>query len=280
MGGLPSDWVDEIKSGERFDLDLTVKPLLLTVTKLATIFAMSANLTERNIAVEQDESGFLVWVRTSDRLSKGSPYSFNRIFEDKGWHSIHVTLMSGLLEIFIDGKRRLLLRQPSSNTSSWSSSYLVTLGNEQSGDRAWLGALKKAMVAVNGKTMDFLSRNAMTLPERLEVKVGRVQTSWIPFSEPITVPTLLDWTVNLLGFIPLGIVPLLFARKHIVLIAIVLSAFVSVSIEFGQMFIAVRTSQTDDILFNVGGGFIGGLIGLWFLRRQSVPSDAAVGRAE
>lgn len=278
MGELPSGWVDEVKNGKRFDLEITVKPLVSTVTKSATIFTLSANLTERNIAVEQDESGFLVWVRTSDRPSKGDPYSFGGIFKDKGWHNIHVMLMPDLMEIYIDGSRRLSLKKPSLNASSWSSSYQVTLGNEQSGNRAWLGAMKTVVVTVNGEPMDLLDDNTMTIPRQLTEKIGSVHANWIPFSEQITAPTLLDRAVNLLGFIPLGVAPLLFVRKRVVVIAIVLSAFVSISIEFGQLYLAARTSQTDDILFNIGGGFIGGLIGFWLLRHKPLLIDSVIGR--
>jgi|GEM_PF-5972977 len=263
VGDSPSNWVDKVKNGKRFDLELTVKPLESTVTKVRTIFTMSASLTERNVAVEQDESGFLVWVRTPGGSSKGYPYFFNKIFEDKGWHNIRVTLFPGLLEIYIDGSRRLSLKRGSLNASNWSSFHHVAFGNEQSGDMAWLGAIKKAQVTVGDDSRNYLAGNAITIPEQLEVKVGSVRADWIPFSGAVTAPTLLDWAVNLVGFIPLGVASLLFFRRNIVMVAAVLSAVVSISIELGQLYIAVRTSQIDDILFNVGGGIAGGLIGLW-----------------
>ncbi|MBI1195487.1 MAG: hypothetical protein GC138_06555 [Gammaproteobacteria bacterium] len=257
---LPSNWIDRVKSGQRFALDLTVNPIAPRVTESTTIFTVSAALTERNIAVEQDESGVLVWVRTSDNSSKGHPYFFGKVFEDKAWHHIHVMLSPGLLEIYIDGNRRLSERT-SVSASDWSSFYRVALGNEQSGGRAWLGAMKKATVTVGEDAMDCLAGNTLSIPEQLTVKVGSVQSDWIPFSGAVTASSLLDWAINFFGFIPLGMTASLLVRRRNILVAVAVSAVASVGIEFGQLYIAVRTSQMDDILFNVGGGFIGGVIG-------------------
>ena len=71
-----------------------------------------------------------------------------------------------------------------------------------------------------------------------------------------------DWAVNLVGFMPFGLLLALAWRQSLpLLLATVLSALLSVSIEFGQLFLEGRISSVIDLVLNTVSGGLGAWAG-------------------
>jgi glycopeptide antibiotics resistance protein len=91
--------------------------------------------------------------------------------------------------------------------------------------------------------------------------------------------------VNLLGFIPFGMILAMMLRQPRSLLAFAaMCGVMSLSIETGQVFLASRTPSVDDLLLNTLGGALGAWLGLGVRGRISrlshppcIPSDRGRG---
>jgi len=95
--------------------------------------------------------------------------------------------------------------------------------------------------------------------------------NWIPFH---LFPFLLDDIIgNILLFVPFGCLFILSRpptqKKYVLLSAVVWSGLLSFGVEFLQVFIHTRFPSMTDVLSNVVGGGIGGLLGLYWMRSRT-----------
>jgi VanZ family protein len=145
----------------------------------------------------------------------------------------------------------------------------VALGNELTNDRPWLGEIQQAVVSAgDGIDMDY------TRPGVLELLPAHFwytphPFTLIPFAESDMSPRLrlVDAALNLIGYIPLGL--LLggigggrFSRRRTVSLILVACA-VSAGLETMQFGIATRHPSTTDVLLNTLGGSIGIRLAWW-----------------
>jgi len=89
-----------------------------------------------------------------------------------------------------------------------------------------------------------------------------------------------DVVVNLVGFVPFGLVfALLFRRgllrieRHYVALAVILGFTLSLAIEIGQAWIPSRSSSLLDLVMNTAGTGIGALVHGFFCREKSLVLD-------
>jgi glycopeptide antibiotics resistance protein len=92
-------------------------------------------------------------------------------------------------------------------------------------------------------------------------------------SNPFEGINLSDWIINLVGFIPLGLLLTALGRRASV--ACIWCAILSLSIEIGQLFTMTRNSSGSDLFSNTLGGAIGAWSGNW-LRSKSVEIRRAI----
>ena len=113
----------------------------------------------------------------------------------------------------------------------------------------------------SGRGMHLLLSEFFTPPERIVLSSVRsdFRLKWTYFQ---------DVLLNILGFIPLGAaVCVLFQRsarlrgRRGVLLTIVFGAFCSLAVELLQVYLPTRHSQLTDVIMNVVGAAIGGVIG-------------------
>jgi glycopeptide antibiotics resistance protein len=83
-----------------------------------------------------------------------------------------------------------------------------------------------------------------------------------------------DWIINLIGFVPLGL--LLTALGQRASVACIWCAVLSLSIEAGQFFTMTRDSSGSDLFLNTLGGAIGAWSGHWVgVRSKPVETRSA-----
>ena len=107
-------------------------------------------------------------------------------------------------------------------------------------------------------------------------EIARVLKPLMKADEPLQHPSFryLLWNAggNIAAFFPLGLAvaglfhprgPGLALRR-----AVLTGFFVSLAIETVQLVVPGRITDVDDLLFNTLGALLGGLLGLWILRRR------------
>ena len=94
--------------------------------------------------------------------------------------------------------------------------------------------------------------------------------NWIPFHRFPFLPA--DIIGNILLFVPLGGFFILSRsqpqKKYVLLSAVMWSGLLSFGVEFLQVFIHTRFPTMTDVMFNVVGGGIGGLLALYWMRTR------------
>jgi hypothetical protein len=259
-------WLQETISTSCFEVSLKIRTADQDQYGPARIFTVSSDRFRRNLTVGQWRTNLSVSIRTPYTNLNGIPsYSVKNIFADSDWHQINVRVTRGITVIRVDGYTRIIAAMPDRLLNNWDPDYRIALGNELSGDRPWLGEIRKAVVRIGDTSFDYLAAGALRFPQRLTVKSSHVKL--VPFVEhqykwaPVR-----DWAINLSGFVPFGwLVVMLRWPRSGVFLAIVLSAGVSITIEAGQLLIfAGRNPSTEDIIMNT----LGAVLGAWLAKRS------------
>lgn len=263
-------WLPRAIQTSIFELSLDVRTADQTQQGLARIFTLSLNRARINLVVGQWASNLNVRIRNPHTRFKGATtYILEQVFDDNDWHQIEVIITSDVLKIRVDGKVSASIPMPDQPLERWDADYRLALGNALSGDRPWLGDIRKAVVRIDDKSFDYLAPGALRYPDKLSIKSSQV-VKLVPFVDTgISQSVLLDWTINLLGFIPFGWLVVM-ARKPRAgfVLAIVFSAGISLTIETGQLlFFANRVSSIEDFMLNI----LGAASGAWFAIRHSSP---------
>ncbi len=178
------------------------------------------------------------------------------MFSVQGWHIIDIDIVGHSLNVEVDGKNMLTTSKPCRLLKSWDTDYRLALGNEFTGNRSWLGDIRRAVVTVDGERYDYLAVSELLhIPQVFDVESKRV-FRFVPFvSNAHNGAGAKDQIINLLGFVPFGWLVWMFRRQLSgVYFAAICSALLSFMIEAGQFFIPVRIPSTEDFILNVLGG--------------------------
>jgi hypothetical protein len=261
-------WLANAISTSRFEVSLEVRSADQAQYGPARIFTVSSDRSHRNLSVGQWGPNLSVQIRTPYTSVDGlPPYLVKNVFSDPGWHQIQVRIRPGNIEIRVDGDTAISAAMPDRPLANWDPGFRIALGNELSGDNPWLGTIRKASARAGASPIDYLSPGALRFPERFTLKNYH---AWkiVPFVDiQDTSAAVQDWAINLLGFVPFGWVVVMLRRPRSgVLLAIILSAGISSTIEAGQLLVfAERFPSTQDLIMNT----LGGALGAWFATRST-----------
>jgi hypothetical protein len=180
-------------------------------------------------------------------------YRLANVFADNTWRHIRVDIVPHRLSVAIDGYPRFAATLPERPLAGWDRSYRAAFGNELTNDRPWTGEIRRASVRTGALDVDYLAANELAAPRLLWVARP---PNFVPFRH-------LEWVdaaVNFLGFIPLGFLLALRARRNGARSAAPIIAFaacVSLGLETLQLFLPDRFCSINDLLLNTAGGAIG-----------------------
>lgn len=264
------EWLVKVKETSLLRVTLEVKSDLKRQLGPARIFTNSLDPTLRNLTIGQHGSDLSVRLRNTATNLNGMPgYVVPGIFSTSGWHEVQLTIEPKSLKIRVDREDVLSVDLPENPLANWSHLYQVGLGNELLGDRAWLGAVRTAIVETVDERIDYLAPDALYIPQIITIpdayrKLPRFQLFPSSLRQSPTNAGSRDLFLNLFGFIPLGfIIAKISNRKQSLVITTILCAAISFTIEFGQVLLPSRISSISDFVLNT----LGGAIGAWFARR-------------
>lgn len=264
-------WLETAISTSSLNIALDVRPANTQQTGPARLITISKDTRFRNLTVGQDGADMIVRFRTPDTDLNGKPpYRIESVFAEPGWRRIIINVVPERLIIQVDDNIALSARLPKRALSAWSPAYQLALGNEITCDRPWLGDIRQTNITVGGRNIDYTLDNALYAPQHLStLKAHYVLMPLI--GKSISSGYLSDFFINLLGFIPLGILLMFASEQRLSVLSVTaLSAALSLSIEFGQLFLPGRVTETEDLILNT----LGGMLGAWLYKINARRHDA------
>lgn len=260
--GQPPGWSATAKRGQRFEVDLSARPGASIQTGPARILTLSRDPWHRNFTIGQEGTDLILRFRTSSRSPNAMPQvRVPGVFAAERWVDIQVAVEPGLMTLVIDGVSVLQTPLPERPLDSWDPTYELALGNELTGDRPWLGEVRRAVIAAGTERVDYAAPGALRLPPR--IWSFHVRPRMAPFSDP----RLIDVLVNLLGFIPFGALVWFWARRSTALVRLSLGLLsglaASLFLESLQFCFPPRVPSIDDVILNAAGGMLGFVSAHW-----------------
>ena len=265
----PPAWVDSVARGAPFEIRLRVTPALTEQTGPARIFTVSKNTRFRNLTLGQAGTALVLRLRTDETDRNGQPpLVLHDAFRAGATTEIGVLAGPGLVRLEAGRAHvtRVVSMRPFQN---WDLQHRVSLGNEFTGNRAWLGTIHKLTVQVGSETYDYLKPRALRVPR------WRIDFHNDPLQDPFVDIEPGDGLRNFVGFIPLGLLlgALLKSRPRTAVVVALGSAFVvSGTLETGQFFLPGRSPSINDLILNTAGSLTGSMFVTamsWRGRRRS-----------
>ena len=261
-------WLTDAIKANKLEIELTVDAASARQGGPARILTLSRDINCRNLTIGQEGRDLVIRLRTPNTDDNGMPpITISDVFGQSGWVTIRMDIGSERLTIWIDDVLTLDQPLPPAPLKRWDASYQLVLGNELTGDRAWLGKIARAVVAVGSTSIDYAAPGALEVPQpywffhRRFNFVPLVQTSWG------------DCLNNVLLFLPMGIILGLAAwrdrRWHSAKLLLLISSLSTV-IEALQLCVPGRYPSLNDILFNTMGGILGLALARWLARQPAL----------
>lgn len=251
-------WLEQVKQSDTLQVHLIARPSQLQEGP-ARLFSIARDRFVRNLEIGQAMDALSVRVRTTVTDDSGTPpIVIPHVFSAGQRCDLRLTLEPGRLQVFADGRVVASQVLPAHALRSWSREYSLNLGNDPTGNGAWLGEIEKAEVTVAGQSIDYADPQRTVLPRRLRSYYNAPRLlPGVPF-EPR------DFLVNLFGFVPFGAL-LAWSRpgrrRRCEVPAIVL---LSLAIEVSQYWSPYRYPSINDLMLNT----LGGVLGLWWFDRR------------
>lgn len=265
------EWLKAAISQSSLNIDLVVRPANAQQAGPARILTISKDTRLRNLTVGQVGADLVVRLRSPVTDLNGMPaYRIEDIFAEPGWRRIIIAISPKRLFIRVDSNIVLSARLHERALSGWSPDYRLALGNEFTSDRPWLGDIRRANITVGARTIDYTLKNELYAPQHLSIQ--KAHYILIPLiGANISPGYLSDFFINLLGFIPLGILLMATSEQRLSILAVTaLSAALSLSIELGQLFLSGRVTESEDLILNT----LGGMLGAWLYKMNVRRRDA------
>ena len=268
-------WLEHALGSSHLELSLRVRSLVPEQSGPARILTFSGNPRESNLTIGQEGADLVLRLRTpwTDAVGTLGEEPVARVpglFRTPDWVDLQVLIEPGRVRLSAGDDAVLERSLPRFPFANWDPSLRLALGNEVTGNRPWLGEIRRAEVSSSGLRIDHAD------PGRLEFPRGFVSIAGDPKLVPLRHLDGPDAARNLLMYIPLGFLLgfLLGAgsgrrRWRVALGALLGTAGVSLSMELLQVLVPRRVPSVDDLIFNTLSGGLGALLAIWIGRRRS-----------
>lgn len=137
-----SKLIDSVKRSGEVTIEAWLKPANDSQAGPARIVSLSSDTSNRNVTLGQEKDAFDVRLRSSqtDRNGLPSMASPRKSLRTRLTHVVYTRDRKGTATLYLDGKP-VANKQVGGNFSNWDGNYRLTLANEFTGDRPWLGEL-------------------------------------------------------------------------------------------------------------------------------------------
>lgn len=262
-------WLEAAIEAGRMELTFELRPARID-QKGATIFTIGNDSEKRNFTLRQHERTLVIqYVRDNQERPIKSLY-VGKVFKRADWYTIRVVLEKDAMTVNVDGEPTWSRELSEDTFTAWSSDYRVALGNAPEFGRPWQGQIRKALVTAGQQQLDYASPQHVETPATYQRTYERSLDKFLMPTPLSLAPALIrDWVINLLGFIPLGLLTaLLWRDKRPVTAAFFVCVLTTLSIEVTQVFLPWRVPALHDVILNVAGGLMGAWLAVFAMRAR------------
>jgi VanZ family protein len=254
------EWLSKAIQLSSLDIVLEIRSLNSNQSGPARILSISEDPYRRNLTIAQEGTNLVLRLRTPKTSLNGMPsYQIDDVFARPEWQRIEVLIRPGEIQVQVNGRRRVFDKVPAHALLVWANDYSLALGNEMTFDRPWLGEVRRAEIKIGDEVVDYARADLLSVTAQYSVPRSTCLVQVIPFScSQLDQYRLLDWLLNLIGFVPFGLlIAGLFRGKGTIRYATLASFALSLSMEVGQIYLPGRFPSSEDLLLNTIGGALG-----------------------
>lgn len=192
--------IDGCRASNELTIEAWLKPDNTKQSGPARIVSISKDTSNRNITLGQDGDKFDVRLRTTKTSGNGLPsVSTNPgVVQTERTHVVYTRSRDGRAVIYVNGKE-VKSQTIDGNLSNWDMSYRLSIANEVSGDRPWLGELSLVAIYSRALKSDEVRSNFDAGPQgevSPEVLAQREHAAKAAFFETKVAPLLADRCVE------------------------------------------------------------------------------------
>lgn len=149
-----------VKQSGALTIEAWAKPYDERQAGPARIISMSADPGQRNFTLGQDAGKYDVRLRTTSTDANGTPSiaTSGESLKSVLTHVVYTRAPSGAALIYLNGRQQIS-QQVAGDLSGWSDAFHLSLANELTGDRPWLGELHLAAIYGRALSADEVARN-------------------------------------------------------------------------------------------------------------------------
>jgi hypothetical protein len=260
-GNRPGPSIDAAIRGNRLRILVQARPFVRNQVGPARILSLSWDPYLRNLTLGQDGDSLVLRLRTPATDENGMPeLRIPNTLSPERWTEARISIEPGRLVVDLGAGRRVERPLPAEPLSVWDRRYPVLLGNERTGERPWLGEIRRALVETPAGAVDYADPAAHARPRILWHLHNGHRLNPLDGVSPV------DGVLNVLGFVPLGLALGFGRRAWRWGAAVGAAAALSAVVELAQFLVPGRVPQTSDVFLNT----LGAACGLLLARRLTV----------
>ncbi len=252
------EWLEKAQDISRLSVVVSVRTDAPRQTGPARILTISGGNHVRNLTLGQQGADLVLRIRRPGSTENGTPeLRVADVFRTRDWREIEVRLDDTRLTLGIDGAPRVTGFLPRFPLRDWDDSFPLAMGNELPAGgppygRAWVGEIRKALVEVDGRVIDYMDPAAITLPQ-----------DWWDIGPPDDLIDLrgsspFDIAINIVLLMPFGALLMsLYGFRLSIFTIMALGGLLSLSIEVLQISIPSRHPSLIDLILNTTGAGLG-----------------------
>lgn len=134
--------IDSVKRSGEITIEAWIKPANVSQAGPARIVSLSSDTSQRNVTLGQDKNMVDIRLRSTktDRNGLPSTASPGKSLQTKLTHVVFTRDRKGTATVYLDG-RKVSNRNVAGDFGNWDAKHRLTLANEATGDRPWIGEL-------------------------------------------------------------------------------------------------------------------------------------------
>ena len=251
--GTPA-WLNDVRTSGMIQIQLVASPQSLRQD--ASIMMLASDYWDTDIAIGQDHSDLVVWLRRPGSNANGDPpFVIRGVLQPQRWTSVDLRLLRGDLRINVGARTRLTRHLPADSLQAWGQGQ-IALGDEVHGGGPWQGQVRLAQVRTPGHAVDYVRPGALSIPASYLYLPDHIESF-----PPKDLKSWLTVFLHMLTFIPVGFLIVLARRRPVRPVpAALLAAALALALAAGKFLFYGRHAAMADIVAESAGGLLGAVL--------------------
>ena len=251
--GTPA-WLNDVRTSGMIQIQLVASPQSLRQD--ASIMMLASDYWDTDIAIGQDHSDLVVWLRRPGSNANGDPpFVIRGVLQPQRWTSVDLRLLRGDLRINVGARTRLTEHLPADSLQTWGQGQ-IALGDEVHEGGPWQGQVRLAQVRTPGHAVDYVRPGALSIPASYLYLPDHIESF-----PPKDLKSWLTVFLHMLTFIPVGFLIVLARRLPVRPVpATLLAAALALALAAGKFLFYGRHAAMADIVAESAGGLLGAVL--------------------